>query len=158
MINLPLFILDFVVLLPITILRLVIIYLYGSRYNIPNLRILDIFQHSESKYFNDKRVGTMSDDFKDELFKDVNGLEVSEIMRLKRKHELEKFLGEKDSEKDCKPEKSYYEKTYIEKCDDDLSLTGILDFTEDRIQEKCITGKEQVLGDITSLINSNEYF
>lgn len=157
MINLPLFILDFVVLLPITILRLVIIYLYGSRYNIPNLRILDILQHSESKYFNDKRVRTMSEDIKDEILKGMNGLDVNDIIRLKRKNELDKFLGEKDSDKECKLDNTYYDKSCIDKCDD-LSLTGILDFTEDQIQEKCIIGKEQIIGDITSLINSNEYF
>lgn len=158
MINLPLFILDFVVLLPITILRLVIIYLYGSRYNIPNLRILDIFQHSESRYFNDKSVGTVNRSFKEELFKNVEGHEIEEIFRKKRECELNEFLGEKDGQSECK-DKTYYEKTYIDKCDDNnFSLTDILDFTEDQIQERCITGKEQVLGDITSLINSNEYF
>ena len=48
-INIPLLILDFVVLLPVTILRLIIIYFYGSRYNIP---ILDLIMHAEKKYFN----------------------------------------------------------------------------------------------------------
>lgn len=50
-INIPLLILDFLVLLPVTILRLVIIYLYGSKYNI---ELLDVIMHADGKYFNGK--------------------------------------------------------------------------------------------------------
>ena len=36
-INIPLLILDFIVLLPVTLLRIIIIYIYGSKYNITAL-------------------------------------------------------------------------------------------------------------------------
>lgn len=48
-INIPLLILDFIILLPVTILRLVLIYLYGSRYNI---ELLDVMMHAETAKFN----------------------------------------------------------------------------------------------------------
>lgn len=48
-INIPLLILDFIILFPVTILRLVLIYLYGSRYNI---ELLDVLMHAETPKFN----------------------------------------------------------------------------------------------------------
>lgn len=50
--NIPLFVLDFIILLPVTLLRLSIIYLYGSRYNIKNLKLLDVMMHSKYPKFN----------------------------------------------------------------------------------------------------------
>jgi ATP-dependent Lon protease len=50
--NIPLFVLDFIILLPITLIRLFIIYLYGSRYNVDELKFLDVMMHSENKFFN----------------------------------------------------------------------------------------------------------
>ena len=50
--NIPLLILDFLILLPISLLRLGIIYMYGSRYNIPNMRILDVMMHANEPNFN----------------------------------------------------------------------------------------------------------
>lgn len=49
--NKPLFIFDILVL-PITIMRMIIIYFYGSRYEIGGFEFLDIMNHSEKKYFN----------------------------------------------------------------------------------------------------------
>lgn len=68
-INIPLFVLDFFIILPITLLRLVIIWLYGSRYNIPNFKIFDIVMHADKKKFNmgQKQVRTMKDNLKDEV-------------------------------------------------------------------------------------------
>ena len=45
--NLLLFVFDFIILLPITLIRLFIIYLYGSYYNIKDLEFLDILTHSK---------------------------------------------------------------------------------------------------------------
>jgi len=50
--NIPLLILDFLILLPISLLRLGIIYMYGSRYNIPNMRVLDVMMHANEPNFN----------------------------------------------------------------------------------------------------------
>lgn len=38
--------------LPITFIRLVLIYLFGSRYNIPSLQFLDVMMHATHKFFN----------------------------------------------------------------------------------------------------------
>lgn len=47
----PLIILD-VLLLPFILLRLTVIYFYGSRYNIEGFKFLDVMMHAENKYFN----------------------------------------------------------------------------------------------------------
>jgi hypothetical protein len=49
--NLLLFVFDILVL-PITLIRLILIYLYGSRYGINGLNFIDVMMHSENKYFN----------------------------------------------------------------------------------------------------------
>jgi hypothetical protein len=49
--NIPLLIFD-IICLPITIIRLLLIYLFGSRYNIPSLQFLDVMQHATNKFFN----------------------------------------------------------------------------------------------------------
>lgn len=50
--NLYLLALDFSIFLPITLIRLVLIYFFGSRYNIQSLQFLDIMMHAKNKYFN----------------------------------------------------------------------------------------------------------
>lgn len=49
--NIPLFILD-TILLPFTLLRIFLIYLFGSRYEIDGLGFLDVMMHANNKYFN----------------------------------------------------------------------------------------------------------
>jgi len=49
--NIPLLLFDFFCL-PITIIRLVLIYFFGSKYNIPELQFLDVMLHSNDLYFN----------------------------------------------------------------------------------------------------------
>jgi len=51
-INLPLFVYDYIILLAITLVRLLLIYINGSRYQIPKLEILDIMTHSANPQFN----------------------------------------------------------------------------------------------------------
>ena len=50
--NIFLFILDYIICLPITIIRLGLIYCYGSRYNMPYCDILDIMNHAKDPKFN----------------------------------------------------------------------------------------------------------
>jgi hypothetical protein len=49
--NLLLLIFD-IIILPITLIRLLLIYLYGSKYNIQGLEFLDVMIHADNKYFN----------------------------------------------------------------------------------------------------------
>lgn len=49
--NIPLFILD-CLCFPVTILRLALIYAYGSRYNITGFTSLDVMMHARNPYFN----------------------------------------------------------------------------------------------------------
>jgi len=49
--NIPLFVLD-IILLPFTLLRVVFIYMLGSRYGINRLDFLDVMMHAKNKYFN----------------------------------------------------------------------------------------------------------
>lgn len=49
--NKLLFLFDLLVL-PVTLIRILLIYLYGSRYGIANMDFLDILMHAKNKYFN----------------------------------------------------------------------------------------------------------
>lgn len=49
--NVPLLIFD-VLCLPIHLIRLIIIYFYGSKYNIRGFRFLDVMMHSDKPFFN----------------------------------------------------------------------------------------------------------
>ena len=49
--NLPLFIFD-ILMLPITLIRLGLIYYGGSRYNLEGFRVLDIISHTKKPFFN----------------------------------------------------------------------------------------------------------
>lgn len=51
--NYPLLIFD-LILLPLTVSRAIVIYFFGSRYNIPNMRFLDVVQHAKEPFFNQK--------------------------------------------------------------------------------------------------------
>jgi hypothetical protein len=49
--NLPLFVFD-IILLPITLIRALLIYLFGSRYAVRGFRFLDVVMHADRPYFN----------------------------------------------------------------------------------------------------------
>lgn len=49
--NIPLLLFD-IICLPITMIRLILIYFFGSRYNIPSLQFLDVMMHATNKFFN----------------------------------------------------------------------------------------------------------
>ena len=53
--NIPLLIFD-IICLPITLSRIFLIYLFGSRYNIDKFKFLDILLHSNGPYFNQDTV------------------------------------------------------------------------------------------------------
>lgn len=53
--NKILFYLDYTLFLPITIIRLIFIYLYGSRYNIDGMEVFDIMTHADQPYFNQEK-------------------------------------------------------------------------------------------------------
>lgn len=64
-----LFLLDWSLFLPITLIRIMIIYFYGSKYNINGLQFLDVMMHSNQKYFNqdcdsDPTIDTMNTDIR----------------------------------------------------------------------------------------------
>lgn len=50
--NILLFVLDFTLFLPMTLTRLILIYFFGSRYNISGFEFLDVITHAENKYYN----------------------------------------------------------------------------------------------------------
>lgn len=61
-----LFIFDWIILLPITLLRLLLIYFNGAKYNISYLKFLDVMMHADNKYFNQQNdepsIDTLTDD------------------------------------------------------------------------------------------------
>src|SRR5579863_6537595 len=58
--NIPLLIFDSICL-PITLIRLFLIYLFGSRYNVASLQFLDVMNHANNKYFNQGQGGLTTD-------------------------------------------------------------------------------------------------
>lgn len=80
-INLPLLIFDFVIMLPFTLIRILLIYFFGSRYNVKNCKFLDVLVHATGPFFNQQTVpsvDTIDDDVRmviktdTALFKDDN--------------------------------------------------------------------------------------
>jgi hypothetical protein len=49
--NIALLLFD-ILLIPIQIIRLILIYIWGSKYNIPGFQFLDVIMHADSPYFN----------------------------------------------------------------------------------------------------------
>jgi hypothetical protein len=47
-----------IIFLPVTLVRLLLIYLWGSKYNVPNMSFLDVMLHADHPYFNQE--GEMS--------------------------------------------------------------------------------------------------
>ena len=41
-----------IIFLPVTLVRLLLIYLWGSKYNVPNMSFLDVMMHADHPYFN----------------------------------------------------------------------------------------------------------
>lgn len=64
--NTPLVIFD-IIISPIILIRFAIIYIFGSKYNIPNMRFLDVMAHAEKPYFNQEGeplIDTTTDDIR----------------------------------------------------------------------------------------------
>ncbi len=105
--NLLLFILDYTIFIPITLIRLIIIYFYGSKYNINGLEFMDVMQHANNKYFNqteeDFKVDTIDRDLRYSIY-DASQIGENEIDQIKE------LVCEK-AENGIKPEKikSIYE-------------------------------------------------
>jgi|SaaInlStandDraft_4_1057021.scaffolds.fasta_scaffold01936_4 hypothetical protein len=79
--NWPLIICDLIVFLPITIVRSIIIYICGSKYNIKNMRFLDVIMHANDICFNQQHqitnddllsIDTLKDDVTDAIKIDTN--------------------------------------------------------------------------------------
>lgn len=65
--NKTLFFFDFILFLPITLIRLLIIYFHGSRYNLEGFKFLDVMTHAENLYFNQQKeltIDTLNHDVK----------------------------------------------------------------------------------------------
>jgi hypothetical protein len=64
--NIPLLIFD-IISLPITMIRVILIYIWGSKYEIQGFRFLDVIMHANNPYFNQEDcriVNTIGDDFR----------------------------------------------------------------------------------------------
>lgn len=69
--NLLLVIFDMIVL-PLTLMRLIIIYFNGSKYNIKGFKFLDIMMHSDNKYFNHDKTNLSIDTINKDIRKEIN--------------------------------------------------------------------------------------
>jgi hypothetical protein len=74
--NLLLFVFDFIILLPITLIRLFIIYLYGSYYNIKDLEFLDILTHSKKNTNVFDKIKTETERIYKEKYKNKNNKKI----------------------------------------------------------------------------------
>lgn len=57
--NIPLLIFD-ILILPIQIIRLVIIYFFSAKYNLPGFKFLDVIMHADNRYFNQDNEHTIN--------------------------------------------------------------------------------------------------
>lgn len=66
---------DFVICLPFTLLRYLIIYFCGSKYNVNNFSFLDVMAHADKPYFNQQlenpTIDTIKDDIRNIIQKDT---------------------------------------------------------------------------------------
>jgi hypothetical protein len=71
--NIPLLIFD-IICLPVIMVRIMLIYLFGSRYNIQNLKFLDVLNHSKGPYFNQDTIpsiDTMDENIRSIILEDT---------------------------------------------------------------------------------------
>lgn len=64
--NIPLLIFD-LILLPILLIRLILIYIWGSKYNLKGFQFLDVIMHADSPYFNQedcRMINTIGKDYR----------------------------------------------------------------------------------------------
>lgn len=70
--NILLFLFDYIIILPITLIRLLLIYFFGSKYNIPSISFLDVMMHADNKYFNQEEINPTIDTIKDDIRLRIN--------------------------------------------------------------------------------------
>ena len=90
--NILLFIFDFIIIIPFTLFRCILIYLFGSKYGIKGLKFLDVIMHADHPYFNlneESTVGTYKEDFRTIIRKDYT-LAYEEVMELSNKNNQDK--------------------------------------------------------------------
>jgi hypothetical protein len=83
-----LFVLDWIVFLPFTLIRLGVIYFNGSKYNVNGLKFLDVMMHADNKYFNqnleselEPSIDTIKDDARKIIKYDSHIYEMTEIKK-----------------------------------------------------------------------------
>jgi hypothetical protein len=83
-----LFLLDWSIFLPVTLIRLMVIYFYGSKYSINGLKFLDTMMHADNKYFNqnleselEPSTDTLKDDVRQIIKYDSHIYEMTEIKK-----------------------------------------------------------------------------
>lgn len=69
--NIPLLIFD-LICLPITVIRMILIYFFGSRYGYESLYFLDVMAHAENKYFNQTNKKATIDTITDDIRLSIN--------------------------------------------------------------------------------------
>lgn len=107
--NIPLLIFDLLIL-PFTIIRIILIYFFGSKYNIESLSFLDIMMHADNKYFNQEEliptINTIKDDIRvrinyDSRYnKDIVVLTKSQLDNNNSKHENAKIEEQNNNDND----------------------------------------------------------
>jgi len=124
----PLFIID-LIFLPVTFIRMLTIYLYGSRYNIGELRFLDVMMHADKPYFNqdteyDPTIDTISDDVRKIIRFDSHVYEMTEINLKNKENETQ---NENKTKSDNSNEDSDSDNDIIRKIieDDNIKLEDI---------------------------------
>lgn len=69
--NIPLLIFD-LICLPITLIRLILIYFNGSRYDVAQLQFLDVMLHAQFKYFNQGQENILVDTIITDVRRSIN--------------------------------------------------------------------------------------
>jgi hypothetical protein len=101
-----LFILDWTLFLPVTLVRLGVMYFQGSKYNIDGLKFLDVMMHSDNKYFNQTQdsepsIDTTTEDVRKIIKYDSHLYEMTEI----KTNLVENIFKKEEEEEDKEEEK-----------------------------------------------------
>lgn len=93
--NIPLLLFD-LILLPIIIIRMVLIYFWGSKYNLKGFQFLDVIMHADNPYFNQedcRLIDTIGKDYRIVLRDDSRLFPLDLVSYVRVEHETEKHIS-----------------------------------------------------------------
>jgi hypothetical protein len=94
-----------IIILPIHIIRLIIIYFFGSKYNLKGFKFLDVIMHSDNPYFNQedcRLIDTIGKDYRVAIREDsrIFPMDINTYFRTDEKKKVERVVIGSTTDKD----------------------------------------------------------